>query len=121
MGWHQLVSISELRNLTARAVDCRAITSSQVPDVVQEWREPSHREFRPRNLWSPLNAFTEVYKTGNLATTVSRSEALHGLYDGAVGLVNRLIEPEVERDNGTGKVVRESGLGGLLNHYMRAA
>jgi putative transposase len=37
------------------------------------------------------------------------------------GLANRLIEPEVERDNGTGKVVCESRLGGLLNHYRRAA
>ena len=37
------------------------------------------------------------------------------------GLANRLIEPELERDNGTGKVICESRLGGLLNHYMRAA
>ena len=37
------------------------------------------------------------------------------------GLANRLIEAVVERDNGTGKVICESRLGGLLNHYMRAA
>jgi putative transposase len=37
------------------------------------------------------------------------------------GLANRLIEPEVERDNGTGKVVCESRLGGLLNHYRKVA
>jgi transposase InsO family protein len=37
------------------------------------------------------------------------------------GLENRLIEPEVERDNGTGLVVCASRLGGLLNHYRRAA
>ncbi|MFT5407499.1 MAG: putative transposase [Verrucomicrobiales bacterium] len=37
------------------------------------------------------------------------------------GLANRLIEPELGRDNGTGKVVCESRLGGLLNHYRRAA
>jgi hypothetical protein len=41
-----------VRDLIICAVDCRAITTSQVPDVVQEWREPSHRERRPRNLWS---------------------------------------------------------------------
>ncbi|MFT4546559.1 MAG: hypothetical protein ACI9MB_000502, partial [Verrucomicrobiales bacterium] len=34
---------------------------------------------------------------------------------------NRLIEPEVERDKGTGKVIFESRLGGLLNHYRRVA
>jgi hypothetical protein len=43
-------------DLVIRSVDCRAITTSQVPDVVQKWREPSHREFRPRNVWSLSNA-----------------------------------------------------------------
>lgn len=64
------------------------ITPSQVPDVVLEWREPSHREFRPRNLWRLFNAFTEVYKGQNPNLTLSRSEALQGLCDGVVGLVN---------------------------------
>ena len=73
-------------DLVIRAVDCRAITTSQVPDVVQEWREPSHREFRPRNLWSWFNAHTEVYKSQSPMLTLARSEALHGLCDGAVGL-----------------------------------
>ena len=59
-----------------------------MPDVVQEWREPSHSEFRPRNLWSLFNAFTEVYKTQSPMLTLARSEALHGLCDGAVGLAN---------------------------------
>jgi putative transposase len=36
------------------------------------------------------------------------------------GLANRMIEPAAET-NGTGEVVRESRLGGLLNHYRRAA
>ena len=35
------------------------------------------------------------------------------------GLANRLIEPELERDNGTGKVICESRLGSLLNHYRK--
>ena len=75
-------------DLVIRAVDCAAITPSQVPDVVHEWREPSHEEFHPRNLWSLFNAFTEVYKSQNPNTTMRRSEALHGLCDGVVGLVN---------------------------------
>ena len=71
-----------------RAVDCRAITPGQVPDMVKEWREPSHSEFRPRNLWSLLDAFTEVYKSQSPNLTPARSGALHGLCDGAVGLAN---------------------------------
>ncbi len=75
-------------DLIIRAVDCRAITPSQVPEVVQEWREPSHQEFRPRTLWSLFNAFTEAYKGQNPNITLNRSEALHGLCDGIVGLAN---------------------------------
>ena len=75
-------------DMVVRAVDCRAITPSQIPEIVREWREPSHREFRPRNLWSLFNAFTEAYKKQNPATTMRRSEALHGLCDGFVGLSN---------------------------------
>ena len=37
------------------------------------------------------------------------------------GLENKLIELAVEAASGAGKVVRESRLGGLLNHYRRAA
>ena len=37
------------------------------------------------------------------------------------GLANRLIEPSAETADVTGEVVRDSRLGGLLNHYRRAA
>jgi hypothetical protein len=37
------------------------------------------------------------------------------------GLQNRLIERRCDQVTGTGKVVRESRLGGLLNHDRRAA
>lgn len=75
-------------DLLIRAVDCLAITPSQLPRVVAEWRSPHHSEFRPRNLWSLFNAFTETYKGQNPATVMHRSEALHGLFDGVVGLAN---------------------------------
>lgn len=75
-------------DLVIRAMDCGAITPSQVPDVVLEWREPSHDEFQSRNLWSLFNAFTETYKGQNPNLTLVRSEALHGLCDGIVGLAN---------------------------------
>ncbi len=37
------------------------------------------------------------------------------------GLENKLIEPTAEAASGAGKLVRESRLGGLLNHYRRVA
>lgn len=73
-------------DLTIRAVDCAAITPAQIPDVLREWREPSHEAFQPRNAWSLFNAFTEVYKTINPHTSLRRGQALHGLFDGLVGL-----------------------------------
>ena len=67
-------------------MDSRAITPTQVPDVLHEWREPEHDGFRPRNAWSLSNASTEVLKGINPHTVVNRSQALHGLFDGLVGL-----------------------------------
>lgn len=69
-----------------RALDCRAIVTSQIPDVLAEWRKPSHEEFATRDAWSLFNAFTEVSKGINPNTMVNRTQALHGLFDGLVGL-----------------------------------
>jgi len=73
-------------DLIIKAIDCRAITTTQVPQVLQEWREPSHDEFRPRNAWSLFNAFTEAHKGINPQTIIARGQALHGLFDGLVGI-----------------------------------
>jgi hypothetical protein len=69
----------------------RAITRSVdvnrlIPAVLHEWREPRHREFQERDVWSLFNSFTEALKDGNLAELPKRTEALHGLLDVAVGL-----------------------------------
>ena len=34
----------------------------QAREVCHQWHEPAHDEFRPRNAWSLMNAFTEVMK-----------------------------------------------------------
>lgn len=73
-------------DLTIRAVDCGAIVTSEIPEVLREWREPSHEAFQPRNAWSLFNAFTEAHKAVNPHTALRRGEALHGLFDGLVGL-----------------------------------
>ena len=73
-------------DLVIRAVDCGAVTPSQVPAVLQEWRKPQHQEFLPRNVWSLFNAVTEIHKTVNPHTAMKRGEALYGLCDAAAGL-----------------------------------
>jgi hypothetical protein len=76
----------QAHDLVIKAIDCRAITTSQVPQILGEWRKPQHEDFRPRNAWSLFNACTETHKGLNPHTTAARSQALHGLFDGLVGL-----------------------------------
>lgn len=73
-------------DIVVRACDCRAITASQIPHVIDEWRKPRHPEFEPRTAWSLFNAFTEVQKRTGPHAALHRGEALHGLFDAAVGL-----------------------------------
>ncbi|CAN5151681.1 hypothetical protein BH23VER1_BH23VER1_32630 [soil metagenome] len=75
-------------DLIVKAIDCRAITPTQVPAILGQWREPSHDEFRPRTAWSLFNAITEGNKGISPNAMIARSQALHGLFDGAVGLAN---------------------------------
>lgn len=73
-------------DLLVRALDCQALTCTQLPDVLREWRRPRHREFAPRTAWSLFNAATETMKGASPSTLLARTQALHGLFDGLVGL-----------------------------------
>jgi len=72
-------------DLVIRAVDVGACTNRMIPQVLKEWREPSHPEFQDRTAWSLFNGFTEILK-GNLPELPKRTEVLHGLFDAQVGL-----------------------------------
>ena len=73
-------------DLVIRAVDVGACTNRMIPAIVNEWREPRHPEaFTDRTAWSLFNAFTETLK-GNLPELPKRTQALHALFDNAVGL-----------------------------------
>ena len=76
-------NVTDLRahDMIVRAVDAGAITNTQIPDVLEQWREPSHECFQERNAWSLFNAFTEITKTNNLHTQVTRGENLQRLFD----------------------------------------
>jgi hypothetical protein len=69
-----------------QALDARIVPVTKIPDVLQEWREPRHPEFREgKSAWRLFNAFTEALK-GNLDYLPRRTQALHGLMDAACGL-----------------------------------
>ena len=75
-------------DLVIRAVDANVLPVTQVPDVLSEWRTPSHDEFAAdgKTLWRFHNAMTHVWKGRNLAALPRRSQALHGLLDSVCGL-----------------------------------
>jgi hypothetical protein len=75
-------------DLVVRAVDANVLPVTQLPDVLGEWRTPSHDEFAVdgKTVWRFHNAMTHVWKGRNLAALPRRSQALHGLLDSVCGL-----------------------------------
>ena len=71
-------------DLTIRALDAGVICASKIPEVLKEWREPSHEAFRPRTAWSWFNSVTENLK-GALHLLPKRSQSLYRLCDKYVG------------------------------------
>ena len=87
---HELTD-AQAHDLVIRALDNRAITVTQVPAILQEWRTPRHPEFAVdgRSAWRFFNAVTEAAKDSGLWTLPQRTQALHGLLDGEVGLFSQ--------------------------------
>ena len=83
-----VIADRDAHDLAVRAVDVGVCPVTLLPKVIEEWRQPGHEAFRPRTVWSLFNGFTEALK-GNLALLPARTQALHGLMDGYVGLAGR--------------------------------
>lgn len=62
-----------------------AICGSDIKKVIKAYDSPPHPEFEERNLWSMVNAFTEVYKSMSVDTVLKRSQRLHMLADTTAG------------------------------------
>ena len=56
------LSTMEANDLLVKAVECDAISGSKLSQVIKAYNTPPHPEFQDRNVWSLVNAFTEVYK-----------------------------------------------------------
>jgi hypothetical protein len=90
------ITDQQAHDLVIRAIDAKAVPLTRIPGVLHEWRHPSHDEFGPRNAWSLFNGFSEIYKLGNVTTTLARSMPLHGLFDQLVGL--KIMDTETLQD-----------------------
>lgn len=85
---HELTD-SQANDLIIRAFEGGVSPVTALPEIIKEWRTPRHPEFaESRNVWRLFNAFTEGLK-GNLWALPKRTQALHALMDGQVGLLGR--------------------------------
>jgi hypothetical protein len=75
-----------VHDLLVRAVDAKAMPVTYLPHVLNEWRNPSHEEFKARNVWGLFNAATEVFKRTNIHELPARTQALHLLLDEQCGI-----------------------------------
>lgn len=74
----------QANDLIVEAYRKGAIGKTGVADVIDQWYNPNHAEFKDRNVWSLENAFTEIFK-GRADLLTSRTEALHCVLDKTVG------------------------------------
>ncbi|MGJ8639707.1 MAG: DUF932 domain-containing protein [Opitutaceae bacterium] len=79
------VSDSQAHDIVVRSVDAGVMANSYIPKVLQEWRQPRHKEFRSRNLWSLQNSYTEAFK-GRIDLLPGRSKRMHTVLDAYCGM-----------------------------------
>jgi hypothetical protein len=56
------LSPQQADSIILRAYESGLIGPRLLPDLIEEWRHPSHEEFKPQTGWSLWNCFTEVLK-----------------------------------------------------------
>jgi hypothetical protein len=76
----------QMNNLVINAMDEGVICGSKIPAVLEQWRNPNHPEFQPRNMWSAFNAFTECMKGANPIVVPDRTMKLYELADKFAGV-----------------------------------
>lgn len=92
------LSPKDAHDLFIRALDRRVLPVTTLPEVIKEYRNPRHEEFRAPTVWNFFNSFTEILK-GNLNELPRRTLALHGLVDQFVGLEDVVVTGEAFQQN----------------------
>jgi hypothetical protein len=83
------LSNMEFNNFVINSLKVGAITSTQIPKVLNEWDNKDHTQFQERNLWRAFNHVTEVSKGVNIFDYPIRSTKLHGLCDAMTNMNTR--------------------------------
>jgi len=83
------VSTTEVHDFLLRSVDEKVIPNAYVPQVLEEFRIPTHEEFlmpsnngnERRSAWTLMNAYTQRFKSTNALDLPGRTVRLHGMLD----------------------------------------
>ena len=70
---------SDARFVIIEAAKTNVIGAAQTMKVLKHWEEPEHPEFKDRNVWSLLNAFTSNDRGRNIMTQGDRFTLLDGI------------------------------------------
>ncbi len=64
IAWMRETELEEdkANSLILQSYEQGIIGARLLPEVIHEWREPKHDEFKERTVWGLLNAYTEVLK-----------------------------------------------------------
>ena len=78
----QVADYRHLHDLVIRLYRAGAIPTTAIPKVLDEYESPRHEAFLDQNLWSLMNATTEVLKSfGELQ---SRTQRMHSVLDSEI-------------------------------------
>lgn len=85
IGYYKKTQVSDskhLHDLVLRLYRAKAIPSTAISKVIEEYESPSHEEFSEHTLWSLMNATTEVLK--GFGDIQPRTQRLHAVLDSEI-------------------------------------
>lgn len=94
------LAVGQVNDMLIAAFDADVISSSKIGQVLAEYRDPRHHEFKEdgNTVWRLMNAFTEIMKprgNGNdLFMLPAKTQKLHGILDAACGMEEPLALAE---------------------------
>ena len=83
------LSPSQAHDFVIRAYDSNVIGATRIPKVIEEFRNPRHKEFRDagKTLYTMLQAFTEIQKAIRLEARTKPTMRLTGMLDKEAGIL----------------------------------
>jgi hypothetical protein len=76
-----ILTSAQAENLIVRLVDAKAVPARDIYNIVQEFRNPSHEEFKGDSLWTLYNAVTEILKGSDLSKLPFRTMTCQSILD----------------------------------------